>query len=176
MIQLAVLPLALTLGAGTPAVDASAVETASIQNVQDTGGQAAAEEPDFFAKYYPLSFDENLEPEVEENFMLLYLLGTGILFGNIWGPMVLIGSPGDMVMDQVISFLVHAAPNLIPGVNCILGPATLFYLLPVATINITDRSLKAAKKAGTWQGKGARNAVRPPNEQELALAEPIMAF
>lgn len=102
--------------------------------------------------------------------MVLYLLGTGIFFANIWGPLVIIGNAGDMVIDQVISLLIHAVPMIIPVVNCIMAPATICYLLPVATINITDRNLKQAKRDGSWKGKGAANTILEPAEQELAMA------
>ena len=46
--------------------------------------------------------------------------------------------------------------------------------MPVQTVNTFDRNLKIAKKDGTW--KAASNAVRPPNSEELALAQPTMAF
>lgn len=40
--------------------------------------------------------------------------------------------------------------------------------------NLAD--LKAAKRDGSWKGKGASNTVLPPNEQGLAMLEPAMAF
>lgn len=176
MIQLAALPLALALSAAAPAQEAPAVEQASVQTVQDEGGSAAAtvEEPGFFAKYLPFGFNEGLEPETEENFVLLYISGIlGPAFAaGIWLPMVTAGNPADWLMDSIISTIVH----WVIWFPCVPIQAAIsqLYLNPVATVNLWDYNLKKAKKAGTW--KAATNTVRPPSEQELAFAQPSMAF
>lgn len=176
MIQLAVLPLALTLSAAAPALDTS-VEQASVETVQDEGGEASAtvEDPGFFAKYIPFTFNENLEPETEENFVLLYLSGVmGLYFvaGGIWLPMVTAGAPNEWLVDSIISNVIHQI-LWFPCVP-IQGAINALYLNPVAQVNIWDLNLKQAKKAGTW--KAATNVVRPPSASELALATPSMAF
>lgn len=175
MIQLAVLPLALTLSAATP-VDGAAVEQVSVQTVQDEGGQASAtvEEPGFFAKYLPFGFNDGLEPETEENFVLLYISGIlgPCLAAGIWLPMITAGNPGDWLIESIISNVIHWI-IIFPCVP-IQALISYLYLNPVATVNIWDLNLKKAKRAGTW--KGATNTVRPPSEQELALATPSMAF
>lgn len=175
MIQLAVLPLALTLSAAAPALDAS-VEQASVETVQDEGGQASAtvEDPGFFGKYIPFTFNEGLEPETEENFVLLYLSGVLGPFAaaGVWLPMFTAGNPNEWLVDSIISNIIHWV-LWYPCVP-IQVPLNVFYLNPVATVNIWDLNLKQAKKAGTW--KAATNVVRPPSASELALATPSMAF
>lgn len=177
MIQLAVLPLALTLSAAAP-VEGPAVERVSVQTVQDEGGQAAAtvEEAGFFEKYFPFTFADGLEAETDDNFVVLYLSGflTTLLLANVWLPMVVVGAPGDFLVEQIIGTVVHYVPCICIPIAPIVILANALYLMPVQTVNTFDRNLKKAKKAGTW--KAASNSVRPPNGQELAMAEPAMAF
>ncbi len=179
MIQLAVLPLALALGAATPALDAPAAEQGHVQTVQDEGGQASAaaeEGPGFFEKYYPFTFADNLEPETDENFVVLYISGFATTFAlaNVWLPMIMLGAPGDFLVEQIIGTIVHYVPVICFPLAPLVVLVNALYLMPVQTVNTFDRNLKLAKKAGTW--KAAANTVRPPSEAELALATPSMAF
>lgn len=178
MMQLAVLPLALALSAAAPVSEAP-VEQASVQTAQDGGAAATAGEgPGFMEKYLPFTFADNLEPETDENFLMLYVSGcfTTCLFANIWLPMVLIGNPGDFLIDQLIGTIVHYVPLICVPLAPIILAANALYLMPVQTVNTFDRNLKAAKRDGSWKGKGASNTVLPPNEQGLAMLEPAMAF
>jgi hypothetical protein len=184
MIQLAVLLPALALSAANPQLQAApaivaavaAADGAAVQNVPD--GTGTAEEPGFVEKYFPLTFtpEEMREPETNENFVMLYLMGTGIFLANIWGPVVLIGNPDNYLMDSIISTVFHWIPMFIPVINFLYIPVNVFYLSPVATINIFDRNLKNAKRAGTWQGKAADANLVPKAAEVASLGSPVMAF
>jgi hypothetical protein len=184
MIHLAVLLPALALSAANPQLEATSAlvaavaadDGAAVQNVQDAPG--SVEEPGFVEKYFPFTLTPEAmrEPETNDNFVLLYLMGTGIFLANIWGPIVLIGNPDNYVVDSLISTVLHWIPMFIPVVNFCYIPANIFYLNPVATINMFDRNLKAAKRAGTWKGKAADANLAPKAAEVASLGSPVMAF
>jgi hypothetical protein len=182
MIQLAVLLPALALSAATspaqaatPALVAAvaAEDAGSVQNVQEATG--TAEEPGFMEKYFPFTFtpEQAREPETNDNFIILYLSGflTTMLLANVWLPIVAIGNPDGFIMDQIIGTALHYIPFVIcPPVFFIMLWANALYLMPVQTVNAFDRNLKAAKRAGTWQGKSADLSPKGPEVDNLAMA------
>lgn len=181
MITSAALVTALAFGAATAEAPAMAPEQApQTQFAEEGGGEAAAGEPGFFEKYYPFTFADGLEAETDDNFVLLYVFGVGWFLANIWGPIILIGNPGDYLIDSIIILVVHIIPAIllgwIPLVNLVVWAATFFYLMPVATVNAFDRNLKNAKAAGTWKA-AANRKVRPPDRDQMAaVGTPAMAF
>lgn len=112
------------------------------------------------AYYFSLGLDDDLEPEVEDNLIVLWILSALLPYGAAWGPFVF-DEPGDgFLADIIISYAVHSLVlqlplvlMVIPVLGWIAGPVLLvvgelvnqYYLRPISSINLYSRSLKRAR-------------------------------
>ena len=108
--------------------------------------------------YYSIVLDENLEPEVDDKVVPLWVTSAfcGPLCGSLWIPMLWVGeNPGAeyfykealiLIAMEALTYLIGGATTPVAGVGAILITANLVYLTPVGIINGYDRALK--KKRG----------------------------
>jgi hypothetical protein len=116
------------------------------------------DEPGFFGKYIPFGFPDAPEPEVRAAY-IWFFVGMFVPFGVIWVPALVMGAfPDGYIVEAILTYAVHAGialilfPTLIcPPVFLVLELANGWYLTPVAMIGTFDRSVKAAKRNGTWR-------------------------
>ena len=124
--------------------------------------------------YYPILLDENLEPEVEEQVVPMWIAGVfcGEFCGALWIPMVLVGEwPGkeyfifaalSYLLQQVL--LVMGVPtSTFLGIGAIWSTFVLLYLTPVGIIDDYDRALKKERAKGTerLRSKGKHALLAP---------------
>jgi hypothetical protein len=144
----------------------------------DDGGGSVWLAP--FKYYYPLELDSDLEPETESKMVLIWILTAFAPYGAYWSP-YLFDEPGDgLLVDVLISALAHSFIITLPlylfvipiigwivGYVLIIGLAlvTSYYLMPVAVINLYDRSLKR-KKAGLGHPLDLEKSPLPSGEKK----------
>jgi hypothetical protein len=122
-----------------------------IQLVADDA--AGDDEVGFFGAHYPFGLNENLEPEVDENLAVLWILhvAVGTYGGPLWIPQVIVKEDaGEAYNDEALwhwiwDLVLYAVS--VPFVYCAgLGTIHMFarwlYFGPVGTINLYDRHLK----------------------------------
>lgn len=164
---------------------------ASSEGSAPKASASAGEDVGFVERYFPLTFNDDLHPDVKDN-QLMFFLG-GLFFpiaGNVWLP-GLAGTgaqPEGFMSDAFLIWAAHAAVNVlpycllpcvvIPLVNIVVGVvlfgnslcivANALYFTPVAIANEYDRKLKAQ---GIPPSKPA--SALPPEAPAVATA---MAF
>lgn len=162
----------------------NAVDTVSVEK-SDTlvVTPVADEEIGFVDLYFPFMPDPimdqaPLEPEVQENFWLLYIVyavGGGVA-SPVWAHMIFLGDVDvgeDHLMEALIGWLIHVPLFLImwiPILGWIAALANIWYLIPLQGVNTLDRNIK--KVRGKPPAKWAASNALP--EAEVAAAN--MAF
>lgn len=190
MINVAVIGLLALSGASEASV-ASSANTALAASVQaDESSDAlvvtpvADEELGFIDLYFPFMPDPitdqaPLEPEVQENFWLLYIvyaLGSGVA-SPVWVHMIFMGDTDvgeDHLMEALIGWLIHLPIFVVawfPILGWIAALANIWYLIPLLGINTLDRNVK--KVRGKPPAKWGSNEALPPSA-DVAAAN--MAF
>jgi len=148
-----------------PAAD-TGTETAAAAN---TAPVASGDKLGFVDRYFPLRLPNDLEPEVERNVVLIWVLSITLApcWSSLWAPAMLTGQglPDGFFADLLVSGLLHFATHFIPFVGAVIAWANCLYLCPVATIAIYDRNLKRER------GKRVTAGSSPPDdESRSALA------
>ncbi len=138
------------------------------------------EEPDFLEtvnEYYSIYLDKNLEPDVEEKVLPIWLtsIACGAFCGPLWIPWLFIEEVPEadyFVKEAVIAIVVEYLTYLVGGGTSVVGigallvTANLFYLTPVGIMNGYDRALKKKRANLKMREKG-------PGKQTSGVA---MAF
>jgi hypothetical protein len=158
--------------ADEPPTEGADAETAATEEA--TAPAPKEEEPGFFSSHYPFGLNDNLEPEVEEDLVVLWLLMAmvGNLAGPLWIPGAIIKEePSPEYKDDALwhwiwdlGLTAGSIPCMYSGFLCfgygflITAPlgiihliARSYYFNPVGVINLYDRHLKKAR------GKIAQN-------------------
>lgn len=102
-------------------------------------------EKDFFAKYFPFSFEDPLHPAVDEN-LWTFWVGLLVPFGQLWLPFIVIDDvPKDYFVDALLIYIVHVVPHVILSVLafapiCLLPCAAVPYVgllcIPIIPLSI----------------------------------------
>lgn len=140
----------------TPIVETQTADNSKqmVHQVADDG--AASDDVGWFSAHYPFGFNENLEPEVEENLIVLWALNAfvGIYAGPLWIPDAIVKQDaGEAYKDEALWHWIWDAVlyvGSIPfiyfaGLGAIHLMARAFWFGPVGAINLYDRHLKKAR-------------------------------
>ncbi len=104
-------------------------------------------------EYYSIYLDKNLEPDVEEKVLPIWLtsIACGAFCGPLWIPMLFVDDIPEadyFLKEAVIAIVVEYLTYLLGGGTAVLGigaiivTANIFYLTPIGIINGYDRALK----------------------------------
>ena len=169
------LVLSAAVASSAAATDARARDPAPPPDAAAVVVNAAADDVGFFDKYFPLSFADDLEPEIDENLLVIYLLVmlTSSAAGQAWMPPMIVGEPPGMAYweDALYNLIIHWAMMVVSiplvycgGIGIVLVAVNLLYLFPVSAINLYDRHLKIKRGAGGRAGraKTQRSALPLP--------------
>ena len=187
MLHVAIGVSLLTMAAAPEASVASSAITAQTASVQADASSdavvvtpvAEGEEIGFIDLYFPFMPDPimdqaPLEPEVQENFWLLYIvyaLGSGFA-SPVWVHMIFMGDTDvgeDHLMEALIGWLIHLPLYIIfwiPILGWIAALANIWYLIPLLGINTLDRNVK--KVRGKPPAKWGNNEALPPSADKAA--------
>ena len=187
------------VGAGhAPTLDADAV-TASVGDLVAEQASSKPEAPrvvevadggedKLFTVWLPYLPPEDLDPRVDEKFVLLYLVGAlaGFFLGHLWIGPAIVGeslSHPDATTDAIISWIIHVAIQVAGsalfyfGGFLVLG-ANWAYLLPISIIAHYNHYLKAGGGRGKSKRRRRKSAEALIERPGLAALEaaPQMAF
>jgi|GEM_PF-2467535 len=135
-------------------------------------------------EWYPIVLDDNLEPEMQDNLVGIYVTSVfcGALCGPLWIPLVWTGVAPDgdyfakealiAIAVEWLSHLVGVATTPALGIGAVFEVVNLTYLTPVGIINTYDRALK--KKRARLEAEKAERG--PATTTMLTQMEPAMAF
>lgn len=179
---------ASSLSAAGERADDGSVADAAVADAADAGVTTTVSkksktskksQPDFIERYFPVVLPDNLEPEVADSVLMIWLLNIACApaCSSLWAPAVMTGGgfPDGFFVDMLISWALHMVLTFIPVVGQIIGFVNCVYLCPVATIAIYDFHLKEERRGGGKKKKASVPAV-PPRGTSLASADTAMAF
>jgi hypothetical protein len=104
--------------------------------------------------WYPIILDKNLEPEVDDKVILLWVttIACGAMCGPLWIPMLIVGEDPGMdyfakeallaILIEWLTYVVGGATTSVGGLGSIIITANLCYFAPVSLINTYDRAVK----------------------------------
>lgn len=187
MVNAAVIGGLLAFAAAPNANVADASNTAVAQVAADEAGDAlvvtpvADEEVGFIDMYFPFMpnpiMDQTpLEPEVQENFWLLYIVYAvgSFLASPVWVHMIFMGDVDvgeDHMMEALIGWLIHVPLFLImwiPILGWIAALANIWYLIPLLGVNTLDRNVKKVRGKPPAKWPESNNALPHSNEAVAA--------
>lgn len=90
-----------------------------------------AEEVGFFEKYYPLAMDDELHPDLEDNWVWFFVAGAlAEVGGHIWVPMLAadLDFPDGYLEDALFILAAKAAPHV--ALFALFLPATALFIIP----------------------------------------------
>ena len=157
-------------------------DVATTAEQEEETPESKGEETDFLDtvnEYYSIYLDKNLEPDVEEKVVPIWVTSIfcGALCGPLWIPVLFIDDVPEadyFLKEALIAIAVEYLTTFVGGATSVVGigavliTANLFYLTPIGIINGYDRALKK---------KRAKLKENPPGKDaEISTSSSTMAY
>ena len=163
-------------------------------------GSGDDEGPGFFAKHYPFGLNDNLEPEVENNLLGIWVLEAllGLYGGPLYVPKLMADvDPGPEYSNEALWLWIWDAVLKIGTVPCAFSGVICFgvgiyvsyfawiahvlarslYFNPVSTINLYDRHIKKTRGKTAQRNRFMEDAfLRETSVASTDVLTPTMAY
>lgn len=170
-LALILVAMPLWSGAATPRVN---------EPVQPVEDRLLSESDDgcIVGNYVCYTIPEQLHPSVRSQVFVLYLVGTFLPFGWLWGPLVLIDG-ANLTQDVLITFLVLYVVETVAAFVPLGSFVAAYYITPVTMLRAWSRALDGEGDEENRPARSRKSRPRygddPVDAELLAAAETVLA-